>query len=123
MSWYDNIFLGAPDDEPEPQMEIGTYEIYHNDIDYDVTVDLIGHVYPRHFHNGWPYINDMGILLAYFSSLVNELWRHYDHRIMCTTFAIGINFEQSKRRIGGLCPSKRIIAFEIFQRTGSKNNI
>ena len=41
MSWYDNIFLGAPDDEPEPIMEIGTYGIYHNDIDYDVTVDLI----------------------------------------------------------------------------------
>ena len=41
MSWYDNIFLGAPDDEPEPQMEVGTYGIYHNDIDYDVTVDLI----------------------------------------------------------------------------------
>ena len=41
MSWYDNIFLGAPEDEPEPIMEIGTYEIYHNDVDYDVTVDLI----------------------------------------------------------------------------------
>ena len=41
MSWYDNIFLGAPDDEPEPIMEIGTYGIYHNDIDYDVTVNLV----------------------------------------------------------------------------------
>ena len=41
MSWYDNVFLGAPDDEPEPIMEIGIYEICHNGIDYEVWVELV----------------------------------------------------------------------------------
>lgn len=40
MSWYDNIFL-APPEYPEPQLKIGTYEIYHNDVEYEVVVDLL----------------------------------------------------------------------------------
>ena len=41
MSWYDNVFLAPPEDEPEPQMEIGTYSVYHNDVEYEVVVDLL----------------------------------------------------------------------------------
>ena len=41
MSWYDNVFLAPPEDEPEPQMEVGTYGIYHNDVEYEVVVDVL----------------------------------------------------------------------------------
>ena len=41
MSWYDNVFLASPEDDVEPIMEVGIYEIYHNGVDYEVSVDLI----------------------------------------------------------------------------------
>ena len=28
MSWYDNVFLAPPEDEPEPVLDDGDYEMY-----------------------------------------------------------------------------------------------
>ena len=41
MSWYDNVFLAPPEDDVEPIMEVGTYGIYHNDVEYEVVVDVL----------------------------------------------------------------------------------
>lgn len=39
MSWYDNVFLAPPEDEPEEVMEDGVYEFYHFDEDLMVSVE------------------------------------------------------------------------------------
>ena len=39
MSWYDNIFLAPPEDEPEQVLDDAVYGILHDDIDYEVEVN------------------------------------------------------------------------------------